>query len=93
MNNQISLTGFEQETVKNMRSQELVLKDARMMAALIVEVTGGGVGDGCEITEPEALHWLSHRLQDNLDLLAAHTGVKDAPVKDAPGWMLPEEVA
>ncbi|ATI11565.1 MULTISPECIES: hypothetical protein [Acetobacter] len=87
MNNQ-PLTGFEQETVKNMRSQEAVLKDARMMAALIVEVTAGWSCDECDITDPEALHWLSHRLRDHLDLLAAHTGAKDVP-----GWMLPEEVA
>ncbi|AKR48049.1 hypothetical protein WSS15_27420 [Acetobacter pasteurianus] len=88
MSNQMSLTGFEQETVKNMRIQSCILRDARMMAALIVEVTAGWSCDECDITEPEALHWLSHRLQDHLDLLAAHTGVKDAP-----GWMLPEEVA
>ena len=88
MSNQMSLTGFEQETVKSMRDQGLVPKDARMMAALIVEVTAGWSCNECDITEPEALHWLSHRLRDHLDLLAAHTGAKDAPV-----WMLPEEMA
>lgn len=88
MSNQMSLTGFEQETVKNMRIQSCILSDARMMAALMVEVTAGRGRDGSGITEPEALHWLSHRLQDHLDLLAAHTGAKDAP-----GWMSQEEAA
>lgn len=85
MSNQMSLTGFEQETVKSMRDQGLVLKDARMMADLVVEVAAKGAADGAEITCPDALHWLGCRLQDKLDLLAALSGYGNAP-----GWMQPE---
>lgn len=52
MNNQMSLTGFEQETVKNMRIQSCILRDARMMADLVVEVAAKGAADGAEITCP-----------------------------------------
>ena len=79
------LTGFETETVKNMRDRQFLLKDAQMMAALIVEMTTGGCCIGCEVAEPEALNWLSRRLRDQLDLISAHGGDKSAP-----GWMQPE---
>lgn len=81
-----SLTGFEQESVKNLRVPSVILHDARMMADLVVEVAAKGAADGAEITCPDALHWLGCRLQDKLDLLAALSGDGNAP-----GWMQPDE--
>ncbi|MBO1326902.1 hypothetical protein OQ496_03345 [Acetobacter suratthaniensis] len=81
------LTAFEQESVKALRVPDVVLNDARKLSGLVVAVAESGVGAGREITEPEALLWLAHRLQDKLDLLAALSGDGNAP-----GWMQPEEV-
>lgn len=81
------LTGFEHETVMNLRTPSVILNDARKLSGLVVAVAESGVGDGREITEPEALLWLAHRLQDKLDLLAALSGDKEAP-----GWMQKETV-
>nr|WP_025825260.1 hypothetical protein [Acetobacter persici] len=79
------LTGFEHETVMNLRSPSVILHDARKLSGLVVAVAESGVGDGREITEPEALLWLAHRLQDKLDLLATLSGTDDVP-----GWMQKE---
>ena len=81
------LTGFERESVQNLRIPSVILLDAQMMAALVVEVAAKGAADGGDIACPDALHWLSQRLQDKLDLLAALSGDGNAP-----GWMQPEEV-
>ena len=80
------LTGFEHETVMNLRTPSVILHDARKLSGLVVAVTESGVGAGREITEPEALLWLAHRLQDKLDLLAALSGDGNTP-----GWMQPAE--
>jgi hypothetical protein len=50
-----------------------------MLSALVVEVTAKGGNPEREIAEPDALHWLSQRLQDQLDLLSVRAGQKDAP--------------
>lgn len=81
------LTGFERESVQGLRIPSVILHDAQMMAALVVEVAAKGAADGGDIACPDALHWLSHRLQDKLDLLAALSGDGNAP-----GWMQPEGV-
>lgn len=85
MTDLIPMTAFEQESVKNLRVPSVVLHDARKLSGLVVAVAESGVGDGREITEPEALLWLAHRLQDKLDLLATLSGTDDVP-----GWMQPE---
>ena len=81
------LTGFERESVQDLRIPSVILLDAQMMAALVVEVAAKGAADGGDIACPDALHWLSQRLQDTRDLLAALSGDGSAP-----GWMQPEEV-
>lgn len=73
------LTGFEHDAVLNLRDTDTILHTARMLSALVVEVTAKGLNPSREMSEPDALHWLSLRLQDQLDLLSAHTGQKDAP--------------
>ncbi|WP_386884458.1 hypothetical protein [Acetobacter persici] len=82
------LTGFEHETVMNLRTPSIILNDARKLSGLVVAVAESGVGDGREITEPEALLWLAHRLQDKLDLLATLSDTDDVP-----GWMQKEQSA
>lgn len=88
MTDLIPMTAFEQESVKNLRVPSVVLHDARKLSGLFVAVAESGVGDGREITEPEALLWLAHRLQDKLDLLATLSGSDDVP-----GWMEKEQSA
>ncbi|MFT8507320.1 hypothetical protein [Acetobacter sp.] len=73
------LTGFEHDVVLNLRDTDTILHTARMLSALVVEVTAKGLNPAREMAEHDALHWLSQRLQDQLDLLSAHTGQKDAP--------------
>lgn len=80
------LTAFEQQSVKNLRTPDVVLNDARMMADLVVEVAAKGAATFGDIGCPEALLWLGCRLQDKLDLLAALSGDGNAP-----GWMQPDE--
>ncbi|WP_278368546.1 hypothetical protein [Acetobacter orientalis] len=70
----------------NLRTPSVILHDARNLSGLVVAVTESGVGAGREITEPEALLWLAHRLQDKLDLLATLLNADDVP-----GWMQREQ--
>lgn len=82
MTEPMPLTAFEQESVKNLRTSDVVLNDARMMADLVVEVAAKGVATFGDIGCPEALFWLGRNLKDKLDLLAALSGDERAP-----GWM------
>lgn len=82
------LTGFEHETVINLRTPSIILNDARKLSGLLIDVAQSGIGAGREITEPEALLWLAHCLQDKQDLLATISDTDDVP-----GWMHKEQSA
>ena len=81
-----TLTGFERESVKDLRIPSVILHDAQMMAELVVEVAAKGAAHGGDIASPDALHWLGCRLRDKLDLLAALSGDGNTP-----GWMQKDE--
>ena len=69
-----TLTDFEREALREMRSSEDVLHDAQRISELFVQIMGIDRRSPPEITETKALSWLACRMMEKLDLLAALNG-------------------